>query len=196
LPSLAYTIVPATVETGSGTSYVSRFEFTGTEANRSVRDLLTASSSMDAEQRLDRDEAADWLTSYLTDCGGEAARQDVLKAARAARFSEATLKRARSKAGVTADRQGFGGGSVWKLQTRSAHHSDHSAQVSEGEPDEPNDEPNGETSTACAACGSPLDATLAQAGETAHPGCARRVPTPLEVAAIRRQPVGQFGGRP
>lgn len=180
LPSLAYTIVPATVETGSGASYVSRFEFTGAEASRSVRELLAATASMDAEERSERAEAAEWLIEYLTHYGGEAKRTDVLKAGRAAGFSEATLKRARSKAGAEADRQGFAGGSVWRLRAHSAHHSGHSAQVSEGEPNEPNGEPN--------------DSPDAQSPDSSEASSA--IPTPLQLFGQRapeRWPEGSIG---
>jgi hypothetical protein len=89
LPSLKYEIQPVSVETPEGTSYVSRFRFTGEESERSVRDLLRGAGSEDPEQRSEREEAAEWLRDYLIDCGGEAPRKDLLKAVRAEGFEGA-----------------------------------------------------------------------------------------------------------
>jgi hypothetical protein len=133
LPSLKYEIQPVSVETPEGLSYVSRFRFTGEESERSVRDLLRGSGGEDPDANTERDEAATWLRDYLTDCGGEAPRKDLLKAARAEGFSEATLKRATRKAGVRPVRSGFQGGSTWKLQPHPDRHSGHSDHTSERE---------------------------------------------------------------
>ena len=113
LPSLAYRIIEATVETAKGPARVGRFVLDG-ETDRSVRDILGAQESGD---RSERDEAAAWLTVYLTESGGEAAAKDVKKAAHAAGFAERTLDRARKKAGVTTGRNGFGKGAVyvWRI---------------------------------------------------------------------------------
>jgi AAA domain len=138
LPSLKYEIQPASVETPEGTSYVSRFRFTGEESERSVRDLLRGAGD-GSNERTERDEAAKWLSAYLTDCGGEAPRRDLLKEAKAEGFSEATLKRAMRKAGVRAERSGFQGGSTWKLESHPDRHSDHSAHTSVRELNGPNE---------------------------------------------------------
>ena len=45
------------------------------------------------DERTERDEAADWLTGYLTDNGGEARAADVFRAAKADHIAERTLKR-------------------------------------------------------------------------------------------------------
>jgi hypothetical protein len=134
LPSLRYAIENATVETSDGPADVGRFRLIG-ESDRSVSEIL--GDRGDGDDRTERDEAKAWLTGYLIDNGGEAARKDVLKAARAAGFSEATLKRARTKI-ADADRQGFGGGSVWRLRSHSDHHSARPDHLSEGEPNGPN----------------------------------------------------------
>jgi hypothetical protein len=133
LPSLKYEIQPASIETPEGTSYVSRFRFTGEESERSVRDLLRGLAGEGADERTERDEAAEWLSAYLTVRDGEAPRRDLLKEAKAEGFGEATLKRAMRKAGVRAERSGFQGGSTWKLQPHPDRHSDHSAHTSERE---------------------------------------------------------------
>jgi AAA domain len=136
LPSLKYEIQPASIETPEGTSYVSKFRFTGEESERSVRDLLRGEVP---DGRTERDEAAEWLTAYLTVRGGEAPRRDLLKDAKAEGFSEATLKRAMRKAGVEAERSGFQGGSTWKLQPQSDRHSGHSDHTFERELNGPNE---------------------------------------------------------
>jgi hypothetical protein len=136
LPSLKYEIQPASIETPEGTSYVSKFRFTGEESERSVRDLLRGEGT---GGRTERDEAAEWLTAYLTVRGGEAPRRDLLKDAKAEGFSEATLKRAMRKAGVGAERSGFQGGSTWKLQSHPDRHSGHSDHTSERELNGPNE---------------------------------------------------------
>lgn len=92
-----------------------------------------------ADERSERDEAAEWLRDYLADRGGEAPHKDLLKAARAQGFSEATLKRATRKAGVRSVGSGFQGGSAWKLQPHPDRHSDHSAHTSERELNGPNE---------------------------------------------------------
>ena len=73
------------------------------------------------DERGDRDEAAEWLTGYLTEAQGEARAADVIKAARADGIAERTLKRARKRAGVTSQRSGFGQGSVWRLPSSGPH---------------------------------------------------------------------------
>jgi AAA domain len=67
------------------------------------------------EDRSDRDQAAVWLTDYLTDNGGEAKGGDIIRAARREGIAERTLRRARDRAGVTFGRAGFGSGSVWRF---------------------------------------------------------------------------------
>jgi len=147
LPSLGYRIVPATVETPEGPSYVSRFDMTG-ETATSVRDIMSApvlgQRGSDSGGRTAVGDAADWLTGYLTEkgtrheCGCYEAHRDVIiKAAKADEISESTLKRAQSKAGVVTDRVGFGQGSVWWIGAclkHSDHHSAHSVHTQDAEP--------------------------------------------------------------
>jgi AAA domain len=149
LPSLKYEIQPVAVETPEGLSYVSKFRFTGEESERSVRDLLRGAGSEDPDAKSERDEAAKWLRDYLAGCGGEAPRKDLLKAAKAEGFSEATLKRAARKAGVRSVRSGFQGGSVWTLQSHPDHHSGHSDHTSECELNGPNESRMGSAEPPC-----------------------------------------------
>jgi 5S rRNA maturation endonuclease (ribonuclease M5) len=125
LPSLSYQIEGTEVPTRSGPAYVGRLVWLG-EAERSVSDIL--SDRGDVEERADRDEAAEWLRSYLADQGGEAAFNDLAKAARADGLNERTLRRARDRAGVKTERVGFPSRTVWSLQ--SGHSPDSADRLS------------------------------------------------------------------
>jgi hypothetical protein len=114
VPSLRYVIEPAEVPTPEGPASVGVLVFKG-ETDRHVRDIL-AETTADPAERAERDEAADWLTGYLADQGGEAASKDVLKAAKTEGFSTRTLHRARERAGVTCDREGFPARTIWRLK--------------------------------------------------------------------------------
>jgi hypothetical protein len=124
LPNLLYAIEDTVVPTRRGPAHVGRLIWLG-ESERSVGDIL--GDRDDAEDREERDEVAAWLREYLMDNGGEANRGDIMKDARKAGYSESTVKRARKRAGViVSPRQGFGGGTLWSLDTQSGH-----SQVSE-----------------------------------------------------------------
>lgn len=113
IPSLSYTIEPVTLDTPSGPSEVSRLVF-GAESERHVRDMLRdRGNDEDADER---DEAVDWLTKYLADSGGEAIASDAIKAAARDGIAKTTLTRARKRAGVASNKDGFGGPWVWRLQ--------------------------------------------------------------------------------
>jgi hypothetical protein len=118
LPSLRYVIRSAEVPTPEGPASVGTLAFLG-ETDRSVAEILAESAS-DPHERAERDQAADWLTGYLINLGGEASRTDVFKAAKAEGFSERTLQRAMGRAGVTAQREGFPSRTVWRLEVGHA----------------------------------------------------------------------------
>ena len=113
------------------TSGVGRIEWLGSSEHRAV-DLLGEPGSK--EDHSERDEAADWIVSYLSSEGSEAPAKDVKKAARAAGFSERTLDRARQKAKVATGRSGFGKGAlyVWRLDPPCTPHARHVRQSSDG----------------------------------------------------------------
>ncbi len=113
LPSLRYIVESAEIPTDEGPAHVGRLTFTG-ESDRSVSDIL-GDGLAEPEDRAERDEAADWLRDYLTSKGGEAAREDIIKAARAAGIAERTLKRAKNRAHVESTRSGFPARAVWRL---------------------------------------------------------------------------------
>ncbi|WP_085016046.1 AAA family ATPase [Frankia sp. KB5] len=120
LPSLRYVVESAEVPTEEGPAFVGRLVFTG-ESDRSVADILGDAQTGDPDSRADRNDAAAWLTGYLTDHGGEAAWADVRKAARAEGIAERTLQRSRARAGVVTERTGFPSRTVWRLDpARSA----------------------------------------------------------------------------
>jgi hypothetical protein len=109
------------------------------ETDRRVRDIMADQD----HERSDRDEAAGWLTGYLMDHGCEAKTGDVIKAARADGIAERTLKRARTRAGVTSQRRGFGQGAVWVLDPfgpRSGQSGQDSSPGTNGTNDGPNDD--------------------------------------------------------
>jgi len=97
-----------------------------------VVDLLDSSRcATPAAPDTTRLDAAAWLISYLTEQGGTSPAAEVARAGKEAGYSEATLKRARRKAGATSERRGFGQGSVWSLtpSDQRSSHSDHSAHA-------------------------------------------------------------------
>lgn len=114
LASLAYDITSAEVPVRDGLTEVGAFTFTG-ESERTVRDILREARG-DDDERSERDEAADWLSRWLTDQGGEAIASDAIKAGtRDAGIAKRTLQRARSRAKVSAVKEGFGGPWIWRL---------------------------------------------------------------------------------
>ncbi|WP_165984205.1 AAA family ATPase [Streptomyces sp. YIM 98790] len=113
LPSLGYMIEGCDVPTRRGAANVGRIVFTGI-SERTVEDTLSAPADPDAAS--EREEARQWLIGYLTDHGGEATAGEVLKAAEKDGIAKRTLQRARSKAGVTSQRAGFGKEWVWSLK--------------------------------------------------------------------------------
>jgi hypothetical protein len=117
--SLRYRIEEAEIATDEGPAFVGRLVMLG-DTDRSVNDILAESDQPNAEDRAETNDAAAWLTDFLTSKGGEAPRKDVLKAARAEGIADRTLTRARTKAGVTTTREGFAGGSLWRIDPAHA----------------------------------------------------------------------------
>jgi hypothetical protein len=111
LPSLAYRLISTKIETRKGMAEVGRFVLDG-PTDRSVSEILGSHGDMD--DRSERDEAAAWLSEYVT-AQGEASASDALKAGMAAGFSRDTIKRAKGKAGVRSRKASFGAGWVWAM---------------------------------------------------------------------------------
>ncbi len=126
--SLAYRIEEAIVPSDDGgTASVGRITWLG-ESETTVRDLLQRSPQGD-DDRNERDEAVDWLLSYLRQ-HGDSPSKDIFKAARAEQISERTLKRARPKAGVEYERIGFPSVTYWRLG-QSGHSGPGTASVAQ-----------------------------------------------------------------
>jgi hypothetical protein len=125
VPGLTYRVDGVEIATDEGPAGAGLLVWTG-ETDRLVRDIMADAG----EERSERDEAAKWLIDYLTDLCGEAPAKDVKKAAAAAGFADRTLDRARSRAGVTTGRTGFGKGAVyvWRLDESCTPHARHARQ--------------------------------------------------------------------
>ncbi|MET7707030.1 AAA family ATPase [Micromonospora sp. NPDC005413] len=117
VPSLRYVVESVEIPTDEGPAFVGKLTITG-ESDRSVGDILGDGAAGEGDDRSERDEAAGWLKDYLIEQGGEAIRSDVLKAARAEGIAERTLRRAKTRAGVTVTRHGFPARTLWQLTVR------------------------------------------------------------------------------
>jgi len=111
-PSLLYQLAPIVLEAEGNSPMVetSRLELLG-ESEHDGRDLLNAG---DDDERSAREEAVDFLREYLAD-GQRHSTADIYKEAGSLRISDRTLRRARTKLGVRAEKSGFRGGWQWWL---------------------------------------------------------------------------------
>jgi hypothetical protein len=112
LPSLRYRIDEVFIDTDEGPASVGLLVMLG-ESDRSVHDILRDRG--DEDDRSERDEAADWLTRYLIDHGGEAIASEAIKAATRDGIAKTTLTRARQQAHVRSSKGAFNGPWVWRL---------------------------------------------------------------------------------
>ncbi len=129
LPSLAYVIEDALVDTPEGPAHVGRLMWRGT-SERTAQDILRDSGTT-PEDRDERTDAASWLRDYLLSQGSEAAVSDVKKVGAAAGFSHDALKRAKAKAGVRSRKAGLTDGWVWAV-TEHGPEPEGSTEGSEG----------------------------------------------------------------
>jgi len=110
-PAMAYRLVD------SPDDGCARVEWDGTTGHL-AGDLL---GHHDDDERTERDEAVEWLTTYLDDRGGEAPATEITKAAaQALGLHVRTLRRARDRAGIDKRKAGFGGGWTWYLRSGQA----------------------------------------------------------------------------
>ncbi|HVZ36445.1 MAG TPA: AAA family ATPase [Polyangiaceae bacterium] len=79
-----------------------------------ARELLAQAEATD-EAQSERLDITNWLRDLLCDAGGEMSVSDIRAAARDAGLAWRSVQRARVRAGARSSRQGFGGGSVWRL---------------------------------------------------------------------------------
>ena len=110
VPGLTYRVDGVEIATDEGPASAGLLVWTG-ETDRRVRDIM---ADNDGEQT-ERDEAAEWLTGYLTDNGGEASFADLVKAGRANGHAERTLRRAAKRAGIEITSTGFPRRTIWSL---------------------------------------------------------------------------------
>jgi hypothetical protein len=111
-PSLLYRLAPIILPAEGSAPMVetSRLELVG-ESEHDGRALLNAG---DDDERSAREEAIDFLRDYLAD-GGRHSVAEIYKEAGSLRISDRTLRRARTKLGVKAEKSGFRGGWQWWL---------------------------------------------------------------------------------
>ena len=127
------------------------------------------SGPTDEDERTARDAAAEWLTTYLADGGGEATANDVYREGDKAGFSRDQLKRSKMRAGVQAAKSSLRGGWVWRLDP--AHEgSTKGAKSAASETPLPSP-PSVLPSATCPVCDRPLDPAVAADGFTTHPTC-------------------------
>jgi hypothetical protein len=108
-PALAYRLVNDELHG------CARIVWDGISEHRAASLLADPGNEDERDDRTARDEAAEWLTAYLTDNGGEATPGDAKAAARAAGIATRTLERARTRARVRLSRSGFPARTVWAL---------------------------------------------------------------------------------
>jgi hypothetical protein len=159
-PALAYVLVEDPV------LKVAAIDWTGASAHR-AGDLLRDRGSDD--ERAERDEAVDWLMTYLADSGGEAKAADVLRAAGGMGYGRTTMHRARRRAGVDSRKGGFGGGWVWSYPSEGFTKVPKVPGSQAPEPSEPSG--NLRSLRGCTGCGQPMQADYVAAGLTRHPYC-------------------------
>lgn len=114
LATLTFRIVSAHVaDTEEGPVYTGRVDWTG-ETTRSLSDTLEAASE-GADNRTATQEAADWLTDWLTSQGGTDESASIKREGAKAGHSQDSLKRARRRIGAAAESQGFPRRTFWTL---------------------------------------------------------------------------------
>ena len=138
-PALAYRLVP------DGLRGCARVQWEGISDHGASSLLTEPAGDEERDDRTERNEAAEWLTGYLTDNGGEATPGDAKKAAREAGIATRTLERARVKAHVKLSRSGFPARTTWALDLSVSPQSRQPRQSpNAGE----HGEPGGETTAA------------------------------------------------
>ena len=130
-PALAYRLVPDELRG------CARIQWEGISDHRAATLLSEPAGEDERDDRTERGEAADWLTGYLIDNGGEATPADAKKAAREAGIAIRTLERARTKARVRLKRSGFPARTVWVLDLTVSPQTRQDRQAQDdGEPGE------------------------------------------------------------
>ncbi len=115
LPSHTFEILPVTIPTDEGDSYVSRFVL-GEETSLSVKEVLREEANPDLN-REETNDSVKWLRAHLADNGGQDFVDEIKKAAAKEGISPSAIQRARKKLGIAFEQSGFGSQrrSMWVL---------------------------------------------------------------------------------
>ncbi|MBF6285406.1 AAA family ATPase [Nocardia cyriacigeorgica] len=174
--SMEAVIESATIDTDDGTADVGVLRWLG-ESERDARDLLAG--PVDDTDVVERSEAEQVILAYLEDHGGSAPAADVLKHARAVGLSDNAAKKARIKAKVRTERQGFGKGASWvwtidaPIDSIDSHSRERAPMEPMAESSTPSEVPTAASPTdPCPVCGLKLGAIAAPDG--IHPDCRRK----------------------
>lgn len=112
-PSLTYRIENMVIPTSKGPSEVGRLVMTG-ESARSVTDILAAANNIGSGAKIEL--VAAWIKRYVGGTRlGYASAGEVIAAGIAAGYEEHTIKRARSRAGLSTVKKGMEAGWFWCL---------------------------------------------------------------------------------
>jgi hypothetical protein len=112
LPVLGFTISGHAVETvDDGLAWTGRLHWTG-EVAGSMHEIMGRAAD---PERGATAEAAAWLTDYLTEVGGTAAKVDIEKAGRTAGHAPRTLQRASERLRLAIGSEGFPRRTYWTL---------------------------------------------------------------------------------
>jgi hypothetical protein len=134
LPTLTFAIQGVCVATtDKGEIWTGQLHW-GEPVNRTIPEALESL----ADQRGDREQVMDagtWLLDYLTDAGGTAAADAIVKTARVVGFSRARMYRAQAKLQLKHDYRGFPRTAYWSLSSQlSPSHSDADAETAGTDP--------------------------------------------------------------
>jgi hypothetical protein len=90
----------------------------GAESQRSLREAIGAAAESSGDRSASQ-EAADWLTDYLTSQGGVATRKDIEKAGREAGHTVTAIRRGRERLRVRTENRGYPRQTYWHLPVAS-----------------------------------------------------------------------------
>lgn len=114
LDSLAYGIEPVEIATPEGPASVGRLQWLGV-SDRSAQEILRDNHRTDDGDPEDAADAVTFLRDFLTERGGEASYQDIVRAGQPYGFNVHKLKRAKKKLGLEKGKDGMKGGWSWLL---------------------------------------------------------------------------------
>lgn len=134
LPTLAFSMASHPIETDDGTAWTGKVVW-GASSAASIGDAMRR-GAQSAEDKTATTEAAEWLDDYLTMNGGSASSADIKRDGAKAGHSQDTLKRAKTKLGLTVQSSGFPRHTDWQFTSGSsapAQSEQQSEQLPRGE---------------------------------------------------------------